>query len=181
VKSRPPLFMADKPNPSLSPLGTHLPALLAMVRQIEGPVLELGVGCYSTVLLHEVCKGRLLVTAECSGQRQWMRKFEYLETENHQFLVYPGWDQCPLLDLDWGVVLVDQAARFGRKYTIERLANKAKVIVVHDTEMAEYYDLVDTLEAFKHRRDDYKFSPKTTVLSNHVEIPRWGSALMDLS
>lgn len=68
---------------------SHLPALLACIAVTDGPVLELGVGHFSTPHLHALCLAtkRNLVSVE--QNKEWhveFKKYDHIETRHsHRF------------------------------------------------------------------------------------------------
>lgn len=66
---------------------SHLPALLACIASSSGPVLELGVGFFSTPHLHAICLAmkRNLVSVE--QNKEWhaeFRKYDHIETRHSE-------------------------------------------------------------------------------------------------
>lgn len=154
---------------------THKPVLEKMIglEITSGPVLELGVGSGSTQFLHEECEksGRPLVSVD--GNAGWLDKFRHLETWNHRVVLANDWDDCHIIDQDWGLVFIDHAPAYRRGLDAARLAHSAKFIVLHGTEpewQADYgYALC--LPQFKYRFDYTTFEPWTSVVSMFYPIP----------
>ena len=75
-----------------------LPALAHALGRSVGPVLEIGIGHFSTPFLHEYCKAtdRNLVSVEADPQ--WLAGFVGMETHGHQFLS----DWRSLVGNKWG-------------------------------------------------------------------------------
>lgn len=156
---------------------THIPLVAACVASTTGPVLELGLGAYSTPLLHAMClvgnfamgqgfRPRLLVSAE--HDRDWYRRFTRFAYRYHELNVVEDWATWEPLDWDWDVVLLDHGPAADRKVTLARLAETARLIVLHDTEKpaGEAYGCGDLMRAFRYRYDDGRAEAQTTVLSN---------------
>jgi hypothetical protein len=162
--------------------------LTKCVSRTDGCVLELGCGAYSTPILHELLAdaGRSLLSVD--SDREWMVQFEDLRCEWHRLECvgmtdhfrktgqplstdFEVWAQCPMIDAhDWAVVLVDHRPGERRKDDILRLRNRARYIVVHDTEAACYgYEPI--LSKFKYRFD-YKRETAawTTVVSDLAKL-----------
>lgn len=140
---------------------THLPALTRCVAETSGPVLELGMGNYSTPILHEMCKGRELVS--CDHELSWTNRFSQYDNGDHQVLFVEDWDKSDVFEKTWDVVLVDHNPPARRAVDILRL--KARYIVVHD---AEHFE--SALSKFKYRHDYNGMQPQTSVVSNEGEI-----------
>lgn len=115
---------------------TYQPVLYAAVMNSTGPILELGCGEGSTPLLHQLCKeqGRELITID--NNRKWYDKYRHEYSEKwHRFIFADNWlgvltdDQ---LDLEWGVVFVDQSPLEARLMSMKLFSDSAKYIVLHD-------------------------------------------------
>ena len=154
----------------MDPYATHVPVLAKAVMMVPGPVLELGVGYYSAPLLHELCLGRELVTAETADEQEWMERFRDFGSVDHKLELVEDWATWPLLKRRWGVALVDHQPGERRKETLELLAGRATVIVVHDTEHPAY-DYEPGLSRFKRRWDYTRLVPWTTLVSNFRPLP----------
>ena len=153
----------------MDPYGTHLPLLLACAGLVDGPILELGCGEYSTFALHEICrwKERLLVSLEQNPE--WLERFLPLQTPWHLVERVDNWAGCQRVDSElWKLAFVDHNDGARRYLEIGRLA-KVPLVVVHDTENRDYiYDLI--LPKFKYAYTDSRFSPWTTVVSNSIDV-----------
>lgn len=164
----------------LSPrYGTHLPALLQALARTSGPVLELGMGAYSTPILHAVCEleGRELVSID-NDSRIWLWGVPF-SSDRHLLVHTNNWDRAPI-DRDWDVVLVDHSPGERRVVEIRRLANRARYLIVHDTnrryEKEYHYSTIWPL--FQYRLDFANSGlsvPSTTILSNFEPLTDfWG-------
>lgn len=160
--------------PGGSAYSTHLPALLAMVqrtREGKGPILELGAGVHSTPALHALAEagGRRLVTVDTS--KAWAERFKHLASDFHDVLfVDPsGIQDVIATETSWAVALVDHKPPAARGRSVKLLAERARFVVVHDTEPdGPHYAEYGYEEAFRR----YSFishwtvdRPWTTVLS----------------
>lgn len=163
---------------------THIPLIARCFLQTDGPVLELGCGEYSTLLLHELCQntGRPLVTIDCD--KDWMDRFTDLSLEGmftHEFICvgmteefkktgqaqiqdHKVWAECKRIDQNpWGLVFIDHRPGERRKDDILRLKDRAQVIVVHDSQEPGYgYEPI--FAKFTHRFDYKRFEHWTTAL-----------------
>ncbi len=149
-----------------------MPMVVAIAVKTTGPILEMGCGFYSTLILHEICKvqGRVLVTME--EKADWFDKFCDLKSKLHQFYFVKNknWAAMSLIDeLKWGMVFVDHAPGERRKDDIVRLKDQAEFLVIHDSEEAGYkYE--SAFNQFSHRFDYTRVRPWTTVLSNKYDL-----------
>ena len=76
--------------------GTHLAPLIRAMERTTGPVLELGVGFFSTPYLHYACQstGRHLTSYETS--KTWagcFTRYGY-ESDTHSIRVVKDWDDA---------------------------------------------------------------------------------------
>jgi len=150
----------------IDPYATHLPALAACAARCAGPVLELGVGWYSTPLLHAHCGSRGLDLFSVESAAAWLNQFLHMAAPWHEFLQARMPDEAAdLASRLWGLVVVDNAKQ-ARVPWIERVADTAGLIVVHDTELPGAYGYEPCLSEFAHRVDYKRLKPWTSVVSN---------------
>lgn len=160
--------------------GSHLPILTKIMNMTDGPVLELGMGLFSTPYLHWACfeKKRKLVSYE--NKRDFFEMFEFQDGRKihndysfHEvkFVENNDWDKVDLSG-HWSVVLIDHNPGPRRKEEVRRLANNADYIVVHDSNGRNdfYYKYSEVFPLFKYRYDYKKVYPQTTVLSNFKDM-----------
>ncbi len=150
--------------------GSHIPILIKCLELSEGPVLELGMGASSTILLHSLCfaQDRLLVSYENDGR--FIEQFKNFQTPTHQIHFVEDWAKIDI-DKPWAVALVDHKPALQRKEEIKRLTDTL-FVVVHDTQERadEHYGYEEIYPLFKYRYDYTKFENQTTVLSNKDEL-----------
>ena len=125
----------------LNPFATHQPVLMEVLRRTRGPVLELGCGHFSTVLLHQLCapSRRFLMSVE--SDPAWIRQFHgTYRADWHMFAHATDWDVAlnhPIIqNTEWSVILIDQDPREARAMSVRMFKDKADYLVMHD---AEYY------------------------------------------
>jgi len=151
---------------------THRPALCEAVVKTSGAILELGMGEGSTRALHSVAEEYGRIVHSYDHGLEWVSRYESLRSPNHEIAYVATWDDCPIESAEWSVAFVDHAPAERRRIDIARLAHRAQVIVVHDTESPIYgYD--EILASFAHRLDYRAVSPWTTLVSNFVDVSRW--------
>lgn len=149
----------------MDPYGTHLPILIkALALTRTGPVLELGCGDYSTPILHEACVGRQLLSLDSNVE--YVERFASFQGDGHELRWVQSWDAIDLADRVWDVVLVDHYPAARRGHDIARLADRARFIVVHDSEDRINYGYDSVLPGFRFRYDYKRLHPWTTVVSN---------------
>lgn len=151
--------------------GTHLPALLQACLKTRGAVLELGVGVFSTPILHWLCaiQGRKLLTID--NDSDWYDWGLQYRNFNHQMFLVDGWEDAPI-EHAWDVALIDHSPDYRRAIEIERLAGYARYIVCHDANgrYHKQYGYDKTFPLFAHRTVYDKADPHTVVLSNFVDL-----------
>ena len=153
----------------INPYGSHQELLFACVARTRGPVIELGMGNYSTRQLHQMCVpyNRPLCSVETDGN--WAAQFDDLRCALHGIQVVRGMeDYRPIDDIAWDVAFVDHAPGEMRQREVKRLAAKTRYIVIHDTdpESDGVYNIRSTIESFKYRLESKRWPPMTTVVSN---------------
>lgn len=160
----------------MNPFATHQPTLFAACRQTDGPIVELGVGEYSTIPLHEAFPGRIIVSVEYDWE--WLYKFKHLANATHFFALVRDFTHYELPVRRAGVVFVDCDPALQRQLCVRKYADQADFIVVHDTEPTNWqpvevfpgYGWGDCFDRFKYRWDDTTQERWTTVVSNVREF-----------
>ena len=151
--------------------GSHLPVLMAIVGLTKGPILELGIGLYSTPFLHYAClpTHRKLVSYESDAG--WIRYFRDCRSNFHEVNLIDNWDKLQI-DGQWDIAFIDHSTDARRKVETERLANHAKYIILHDSdsENDKLYKYSDVYPLFKSRFDYTASKPHTVVLSNFKDV-----------
>lgn len=149
--------------------GTHAPLLAAAVASSPGSaVLELGAGRFSTPMLVAMCAlgRRRLVSADNSAEWLAVCAPEGLELScDHEKIRVEDWNAAieRFAAQRWGVIFVDHWPQDRRGCDVERLANSAEWIVMHDTQdPACGYDFGPGWAFGAH---DDRFFPRSTVVS----------------
>lgn len=128
---------------------THQPVLWTYLHETEGPVLELGSGYGSTILLHIYCQemNRLLFTVD--DNPAWLNKFASCASDMHKFILLnrsahredaSHWklflNREDVRSTQWGLVFIDQSPWEARYHSAEILKNNAQILIIHD---CDYY------------------------------------------
>lgn len=162
--------MAFTVNVSLN-YATHLPALMRALALTDGPVLELGMGLFSTPYLHYACllAGRWLVSYE--NDAGWAEKFKGYQSPLHEIVVLPQWEHADFVER-CAVALVDLSPDEQRAPAIVRLANYAQIIVAHDSNgrWDKHYHYSTIYPLFRYRADWTGDGRHAAVLSNFVNL-----------
>jgi hypothetical protein len=137
----------------------------------SGPVLEMGVGVCSTIILHYLCmeKGRSLVSYE--NNEKYTRGLMQFNSGFHEVKIVSDWDEADILK-PWSVAFIDHAPVDRRKVDAGRLANYAEYIICHDSERRHehIYKYSEIYPLFKYRANYKNLMPHTVVLSNFHDL-----------
>ena len=152
--------------------GTHLPILAAVVTQARpGPVVEYGMGLYSTPLLHLLCLEQGREALSLDSDAAWAENFADFRCPTHRIQGFANWaDSEPIVDaVEWAVAFIDHGPDDRRVVDASRLANRAEFVVVHDWGGAVGVPLSASQQAiydlFEHHWVS-KLGPHTGVFSN---------------
>lgn len=155
--------------------GSHLPALMTCVAVTDGPVCEVGVGNFSTPLLHTVCvsQGRHLVSLE--SDEAWMDRFVRYESEHHHFWKMENLDPYPIRR--WSVVFLDQHRHaWTRADSFKVFIGNADFIVCHDYHRENEEEMRSLLVGLNYHITRHQ-EPPTLIASKTCTIP---NVLLDL-
>ena len=168
-------------NSDSSEYGSHFIPLTFAVLNTTGPILEMGIGHYSTPLLHVICMTQKRQLLSVDTSKTWIDNFKNLENHLHKFQYLPvyedDWKANPKPELwdtigneiKWGVVFIDHRPGERRKLDIFRFKNASEMIVVHDTQQPSY-DYEKALCSFKFRLDYKRFDTWTTIVSDFTPL-----------
>jgi hypothetical protein len=153
--------------------GSHLPVLLKLVNETKGPILELGVGLYSTPLLHFACLPTNRKITSLESDKAWFQNFKDARTEFHDVQIIEDWDKYEF-NGNWDIAFIDHGPDSRRHIEAMRLANKAKYIILHDSdpENDNLYKFSKIYPMFKYRFDYTLCKPNTTVVSNTIDVTK---------
>lgn len=151
--------------------GSFQPILIKIMQMTRGDVLELGMGNFSTPLLHNLCldMGRNLVSYE--NDKKYYDMHVHFHKPHHKLHFVEDWDKIDL-NQEWSVAFVDHSPAKRRRVEIRRLVNNAEYVLVHDTQPEDdkFYRQSAMFELYKYRYDYTKIKPHTTVLSNFHDL-----------
>jgi len=154
---------------------SHMPVTAKIMEISEGPVLELGIGAFSTPLLHMLCfnEDRKLVSYE--QDLNYYTMHANFNTKDHKINLVgkDDWDDIRIEETPWGVVFVDHGAD-RRSIEARRVADIARFVILHDSDPKndKYYHYPEIYPLFKYRLDYTKAFPSTTVLSNFIDVSK---------
>jgi hypothetical protein len=151
----------------LSKTSSHYPVLIRTFEHSTGDVLELGTGLYSTPLLHWLVAdvGRKLISYE--NDPYWIKLSHFYHTQFHELYIIKDWDKIEI-EREWGLVFIDHNPPERRVIDAIRVAQYAKLVVIHDNEpkYANVYHFERLDPYYQYRYDYKKFRPFTSVYSN---------------
>lgn len=169
--------------------------LIALITPPNHAFLELGMGLFSTPLLHRISHDQNRTLVSVDTDLAWISKFlPYNQTRLHRLFHVPN--ELLRFGLDrtdrWGLVLVDHMMVRDRAQSAIDFANLSLVVVVHDTEAPSdvnyNYSMSKMLESFKYtckfslyrgvKREDPNNYISTTVLSNFIDLDKWLKPMM---
>jgi len=152
-----------------APYLSHLPILSAAFNVTSGPVLELGSGLGSTLLLHGLCgcTQRKLVTLE--SDEKWILRFLHYGRMWHEIKFVKDYLDLPEYKQEWGLVFVDHGMYEQRGYSILQLKH-VPVIVVHDTCYPWLYNYMRAFQEYQYVWDWKVWGPQTSIISNIIDI-----------
>ena len=147
---------------------SHFPVLVKVLSVTKGTVLEVGMGPFSTPIMHWLCfdQGRKLISLDSNEEFiQLNRRFA---SEKHEIHLIKNWDDFDF-NRKWDVVFVDNERKM-RASVIKKIANNTNYVIIHDSEEYDYYHIDEIFPLFKYRYDYSKAVPNTTVLSNKKDL-----------
>lgn len=157
--------------------GSHMPILARIVDLTDGAILEIGMGIYSTPLLDLMCAEKKRTLVSFDNDAEWFKENEKWESDYHKVIFVPNedWDDrvTKLMDENyWDVVFIDHKPAKRRIKEVVRLKDKAKFILIHDSE-PESDRFFKYSWIYKHFKYVYQYTncrPNTAILSNFVDI-----------
>ena len=178
---------------------SHLPMLIKTLNLSDGPVLEMGMGPFSTPVLHWLCLDRKRFLVSYENNPEYFESNKSFKAALHQIDFVEDWgkiniDKIKIIeksasvgfsttavlgintkeldDTHWGVAFIDHSPNERRMIDIEKLANCADYIVIHDSEESQEhkYHYEEIYPFFKYRYNYKRQKPYTTVLSNFKDL-----------
>lgn len=149
--------------------GSHLPILTKIVRMTDGPVLEMGMGIFSTPFLHWMCfpKRKLVSYENDPGFFEFLKQYQQ---DFHDVHFVEDWDKIDIKK-DWDVVFIDHKPSRRRIIDIKKLATRCQFMLIHDTQRNfKFCNYKEIWPLFKYRYDYKEANPWTTVLSNFHDL-----------
>ena len=155
--------------------GSHLPVLIRAVALTDGPVLEMGMGYFSTTFLHWACATTKRQLVSYENQPEFFKFAKGFETDFHEIHCIDNWTRADI-ERPWDVAFIDHEPARQRIKDIARLANHAKYVVLHDTagRYDHYFQYSKIYPLFEWQYNYDYYRPKSCVLSNFVDLSDFG-------
>lgn len=153
--------------------GSHLPALLLAVGSSNGPVLELGVGHFSTPHLHAICGARRRSLVSVDDSPEWAAKFKGYNSPNHAVVCRNYAEFLNETKSEtWSVAFIDHSpGGANRANAFADLIQHSSYVVVHDYHLENSDHIAPLLVGLKTARVFNKYNPPTLVASRDYELP----------
>jgi hypothetical protein len=151
---------------------SHIPLLIKTFYLSSGPILEMGMGPFSTPILHWLCFEHERHLVSYDNDPNYFEMNKDFEAAFHEVHLVNDWDEAKIENIHWGLAFIDQKPAIRRKDDVRRLANNADYIVIHDSEISQkhHYNYEEIYPLFKYKYVYRKVKPHTTVLSNFKEF-----------
>ena len=147
---------------AVNPSGSHLPIVGKLLSHINGPILEMGSGFFSTPILYwsAMAKGQPFRSYE--GNKEWA------DLMGDPVRYVENWNDVNINEMRWAVAFIDHGSAILRKDHALAVKDNADFIVLHDSEPRNdrHYKFSEIYNQFKYRFDFTVVTPHTTILSN---------------
>lgn len=137
----------------------------------DGAVLEMGMGYCSTPILHWLCAVNKRKLVSIDNDPKYFKIWKSFACDFHQLFLVEDWEQAEI-ETNWDVVLIDHKPAERRKEDVKRLANLAKLLVLHDSNGSndKLYHYSEIYPLFKWKFVYGKYYPETVLLSNVIDL-----------
>jgi hypothetical protein len=146
---------------------SHIPILAKIMQISNGPVMELGIGIYSSPLLHTFCDMEKRFLDSYEDHEDWYDYHGMFKSDLHHITFVKDWSTIPIEKRHWGVIFIDHV---GDRRSVDaiRAAQNADYVVLHDSNGRDdyHYHYSRAYPYFKYRYIFNKIHPHTTIVSN---------------
>lgn len=153
---------------------SHLPLLAAAIHLTTGPVLELGAGLGSTLMLHGLCGGMYRELTTIDSNPTWLGKFVSFKRSWHTMKLVNSFLNLPEYVKLWGLAFVDHGIAEERGQSVLALKDSTSIIVCHDSCHYFLYGYEPILSEFRFRWNyqphGLNGNPMTTVVSQTINV-----------
>lgn len=157
-------------------VATHQRLLVGAAMRTTGPIIECGVGWYSTPLLHEIATVQQRYLRTVDNNEHWLAQFRNLQNDWHSLELVGWWGELVFGD-HYGLAFIDHGQPCRREDEIRRMMDITDVFVMHDTEEVVAYGYNRIIPMFKYVYTDKCQKAWTTVASNSVDVRNWFNPL----
>ena len=98
--------------------GSHLPILSRVLQVSTGPIMELGIGIYSTPLIHFFALEQHRHVYSYESDQRWYDAHKYWTNDYHSFEYVTDWDTIPIEKYHWGIIFIESVLLFLIKFII---------------------------------------------------------------
>jgi hypothetical protein len=146
---------------------SHIPILSKVMQVSNGPVMECGVGIYSTPLFHTFCDMEKRFLDSYEDHKVWFDYHIMFQSRLHHITYIQNWDNLPIEKRHWGVIFIDHLST-RRSLEAIRAAQYADYVVLHDSNGRDeiHYHYSTVYPYYKYRFIFNRIHPHTTILSN---------------
>lgn len=164
------LFLKEVSN-----FSNHRFLLWPALQATSGEVVEMGMGSGSTPFLREYCQDTNRMLYSYENDFEWYRKMQDYNGQGHKVTHLVDWDDVAKNHLHPSVVLLDHRPGERRKIDLELFANKASIIVLHDSELAadHGYQMRQHIPLFKYWIDYKTIGAWASAASNFVDVTQF--------
>lgn len=142
---------------------------LEMTEDIQGPVVEMGMGNGSTPFLASYCATRNRQFFSYENNLEWFEKCRDFHPNTFHLT---DWDIVAEKHLTPSVLFLDHAPGERRKIDLANFAMRARIIVIHDSEIAadHGYQMRQHIPLFKYWKDWKSDGAWASMASNFIEF-----------
>jgi hypothetical protein len=152
----------------------HRHLLWPALEATSGDVIEMGMGAGSTPFLHQYCEDNVRKLYSYDNSTEWAKRFIDLKSPCHHVGAVVSWDEISETHPAPDVVLIDHAPGERRYIDVQRYANSAKILVIHDSEPAATGYMMDKIwHLFKYRIDWKTEGAWATAVSNFIDVSKF--------
>lgn len=151
---------------------SHLPILIKVLQLSDGPVLEMGMGPFSTPVMHWLCLEMKRPLVSYDTDPEYFETNKTFENSGHKINLVNNWDDADIENTHWGVAFLDHAPDYRRKEDVKRLVNNVDYLILHDSETSkdQYFHYSEIYPLFKYQYGYKRQSPFSAVLSNSKDL-----------
>ena len=158
------------PKPLDYLLGGHVVPSVIVALSTNGPILELGVGIYSTPLFHKMSVKTKRQVVSIESQNNWLNSFMPFNQSNHLlYLENKNKKWTNFENHEWGLVFIDHA--FDKVEDVIFYANKSEFVMIHEQISKSDIDISGYKYSCKYiLKGSNNIDTVTSILSNKTKL-----------